>query len=68
MKQIGNLAIVCSKRPDMIMKINDGKVLIAATEKPDCIIFSSEWHDDAKINDIIYQLNFGRYCMEKMQK
>ena len=52
MKQIGNLAIVCAQRPDVLMQIYGGTVSI---------------HADA-IQDMIRELNFGRYAAHPRKK
>lgn len=61
MKQLGNLAVVCAQRPDVLMQIEGnlvriyvGKVLIHAA-------ITTTWDDDEKIQSIIHELNFGRY-------
>ena len=60
MKQIGNLAIVCARRKDVTLRIEQGrvKVLLSGTYAP---AFSADWDDDETILSVIHELNFGRY-------
>lgn len=46
MKQIGNLAIVCAQRPDVLMQIYGGTVSIHAGEGPERATLSTAWEDD----------------------
>lgn len=61
MKQIGNLAIVCARRKDVTLRIEQGRamVLLDGTYAPTAI--SADWDDDEAILSIIHELNFGRY-------
>ena len=61
MKQIGNLAIVCARRKDVTLRIEQGrvKVLLSGTYAP--AAFSADWDDDETILSVIHELNFGRY-------
>ena len=49
MKQIGNLAIVCARRKDVTLRIEQGrvKVLLSGTNAPAAI--SADWEDDETI-------------------
>lgn len=69
MKQLGNLAIVCAKRPDVLLQIYDGYVSVhvgAGTERTTIL---AKWEDDKAISGFIYELNYGRYAEQerKMQ-
>lgn len=68
MKQIGNLAVVCAKRPDLIMTVKGGRVCISMASEANRIIFCADWSDDAEINGVIHHLNFGRYRIERVKK
>ena len=61
MKQIGNLAIVCARRKDVTLRIEQGrvKVLLSGTYAP--AAFSADWDYDETILSVIHELNFGRY-------
>ena len=43
MKQIGNLAIVCAQRPDVLMQIYGGTVSIHVGEGPERATLSTAW-------------------------
>lgn len=66
MKQIGNLAIVCARRKDATLRIEQGRVmaLLGGTYAPTA--FSTDWDDDETILSIIHELNFGN-CAPKSQ-
>ena len=66
MKQIGNLAIVCARRKDVTLRIEQGRVmvLLGGTYAPAAL--SSDWDDDETILSIIHELNFGN-CAPKSQ-
>ena len=72
MKQIGNLAIVCARRKDVTLRIEQGrvKVLLSGTYALDgtyaSTAFSADWDDDETILSVIHELNFGR-CAPKSQ-
>ena len=59
MKQIGNLAIVCAQRPDVLMQIYGGTVSIHAGEGPERATLSTAWEDDDAIQDMIRELTLG---------
>lgn len=61
MKQLGNLAIVCAKRPEVLMQIYGGKVTVHVGTGPDRAVMFTAWDNDAEITHIIHELNFGRY-------
>ena len=66
MKQIGNLAIVCARRKDVTLRIEQGRamVLLEGTYAPTA--FSADWDNDETILSIIPELNFGN-CAPKSQ-
>ena len=59
MKQIGNLAIVCARRKDVTLRIEQGRamVLLEGTYAPTA--FFADWDNDETILSIIHELNFG---------
>ena len=59
MKQIGNLAIVCAQRKDVIMILDRGKVAVVAGNATDSETRHVSWDDDNAIAEIIHALNFG---------
>ena len=66
MKQIGNLAIVCARREDVTLRIEQGRamVLLDGTYAP--AAFSADCDDDETILSVIHELNFGN-CAPKSQ-
>ena len=68
MKQLGNLAIVCAKRPDLLLQIYGGKVSVFLGKGPERAALSAPWEDDARISAIIHELNFGEHGNSKGEK
>lgn len=68
MKQLGNLALVCAKRRDTLMQVLDGSVTIHVGHEPDKSSFTMDWHDDARIFELILELNHGRFREERALK
>lgn len=67
MKQLGNLAVVCAQRPDVLMQIYGSEVSVHVGEGPERAVFSTKWDDEA-IQHIIRELNFGRYASDRQQR
>ena len=61
MKQLGNLAIICAKRPDVLMQIYNSLVCVHIGSGPQRATLSAAWDDDTEILRIISELNFGQY-------
>ena len=66
MKQIGNLAIVCARRKDVTLRIEQGRVMVLPESAYAPTSFSADWDDDETILSIIHELNFGN-CAPKSQ-
>lgn len=62
MKQLGNLAIICAKRPDILLQIYDGYACVHVGEGPNRASVYAQWDDDNAIRRIVYELNYGRYA------
>jgi hypothetical protein len=62
MNQLGNLAIICAQRKDTLLQILNGTATVHVGAGPDKRYISADWHDNAKINDIIFELNYGKYA------
>lgn len=65
MKQIGNLAIICANRPDILLQIYDGYACIHIGEGPERAYMTAKWDDDETINGFIYELNYGKYASKE---
>lgn len=65
MKQLGNLAIVCAKRPDVLLQIYDGYVSVHVGAGTDRRSMRARWEDDEAISSFIYELNYGRYAEQE---
>jgi hypothetical protein len=59
MKQLGNLVIVCAQRPNTLFQLFDGIATVSVGEGSARRTYCAEWHDNAKIANIINELNFG---------
>lgn len=64
MKQLGNLAMVCARRPEVLMTLHEGQVTVYVGAGPERSVMHSAWDNNEKINRIIYELNFGKYAKE----
>lgn len=61
MKQLGNLAIICAQRQSVLLKIQGGMASVFVGAGPERDVLSARWDNDADINRIIYELNYGKY-------
>lgn len=66
MKQFGNLALVCARRPEVLMQLHGGTVSVHVGAGPERAALSTEWDNDAEIEHIIRELNFGKYRERKV--
>ena len=62
MKQLGNLAVICAQRPEL-MQLRDGLVLVQARNRA---AMEAAWNDDTRIEKMIYELNFGAFSKERL--
>jgi len=65
MKQLGNLAIVCARRHDVVLIIQRGTVTVHVNTGESLETMTAEWQDDAANQEIVSQLNFGKYAERK---
>ena len=65
MKQLGNLALVCAQRPEVLMQLHGGEVSVHVGDGPERAALYAAWDDDEAISRIIYELNFGRYAQRQ---
>jgi len=61
MKQLGNLAIICAQRPEILLQVQKGEATVHVGEGPNRTALRCAWDDDRKISEIIYELNFGEH-------
>lgn len=66
MKQLGNLAIICAQRKDILLQMQNGNVCVHLGSGHDRTVLSAEWNDDVKITALIQKLNFGKYKEETL--
>jgi len=62
MKQLGNLAVICAQRPELLLQ-RDGLVSVQAKNRA---AMEAAWNDDARIEKMIYELNFGAFSKERL--
>lgn len=62
MKQLGNLAMVCAQRPEVLLQLHNGQATVHAGAGPDRAVLAAAWDNDVEISNIIHELNFGRYA------
>ena len=65
MKQIGNLAMVCARRSDVLLQIQGGIVCLNIGTEPQRESISLNWEDDINITELIRKLNFGKYAEKR---
>ena len=65
MKQVGNLAVVCAKRPDMLLQIYGGNATVHIGLGSSRAVLTAKWDDDATINSIIHAINLGKFAEKK---
>ena len=65
MKQLGNLAIVCAQRPEVLLQLHNETVSVHVGEGPGRATLYAAWDDDNRINNIIHELNFGKYAASR---
>ncbi len=65
MKQLGNLAIVCAKRPEVLLQVHNGHISVYVGAGPQRAVLYTEWDNDKEIEQIIHELNFGTYKVQK---
>ena len=68
MKQLGNLALVCTRRPEVLLQAYHSKVTVHVGQGPERMVLCAAWADDAQICRIIHELNFGTYSGGKVAR
>ena len=62
MKQLGNLAIICAQRPELL-QLRGGLVSVQVKNSA---AMEAAWNDDVRIERTIYELNFGTFSRERL--
>lgn len=62
MKELGNLAIACARRPDVLMQIYKGRVTVHVYHGLEREVFHADWNDDKALQGIVHELNHGAYA------
>lgn len=68
MKQLGNLAIVCAAKKDVLLQIHNGVVSVHYGEGPTRETATVRWDDDKAISGIVYELNFGKGAEQRKER
>ena len=63
MRQLGNLAIVCAGRSDVLLQIFQGQVTVHVGRGPQRTVLRGAWDDDEEIRRMIHELNFGKFSV-----
>ena len=65
MKKISELAIVCAKRPDVLLQLYEGFVCVYVGVGPVRGSMVAKWDDDMAIAGFIQQLETGKFAEEQ---
>ena len=68
MKQLGNLAVVCAKKKDVLLQIHNGVVSVHYGAGPTRETATARWDDDKSISAIVYELNFGKGAEQRKER
>jgi len=69
MKELGNLAVVCAGRMDILLQIYDGYACVYVGEGPERAYMIAPCNDDEALRQIVRELNFGKYAKkERMEQ
>ena len=68
MKKLSELAIVCAKRPDVLLQIYEGFVCVYVGVGPERGSMVVKCDDDDAISRMLYELNSGKYTTEKKRE
>ena len=61
MNQLGNLAIVCANRPEVLLQIYDGLASVNMGQGPNRTVLSTAWDNHREIRLMIHELSLGQY-------
>ena len=68
MKQLGNLAVVCAAKGDVLLQIHNGIVSVHYGEGPTRETATAKWNDDEAIRAIVHDLNFGKGVEQRKER
>ena len=68
MKELGNLAVVCAGRMDILLQIYDGYACVYVGEGPERAHMIAPCNDNEAIRKIVSELNFGRYARKERKE
>ena len=68
MKQLGNLAVVCAAKGDVLLQIHNGVVSVHYGEGPTRETATAKWDDDEAIRAIVHDLNFGKGAEQRKER
>ena len=68
MKQLGNLAIVCATKKDVLLQIHNGVVSVHYGAGPTRETATVKWDDDVAIRKIVKELNFGKNAEHRKER
>ena len=68
MKQLGNLAVVCAAKGDVLLQIHNGIVSVHYGEGPTRETATAKWDDDETIRAIVHDLNFGKGAEQRKER
>ena len=68
MKQLGNLAVVCAAKKDVLLQTHNGLVSVHYGEGPTRETATVRWDDDEAIRAIVYELNFGKGVEQRKER
>ena len=68
MKQLGNLAVVCAAKGDVLLQIHNGIVSVHYGEGPTRETATAKWNDDEAIRAIVRDLNFGNGTEQRKER
>lgn len=67
MKQLGNLAVVCATKKDVLLQIHNGIVSVHYGDGPTRETATVRWDDDEAIKAIVHDLNFGKGAKQRKE-
>jgi hypothetical protein len=65
MKQLGNLALICAAKRNVLLQVSNGKITVHVGQGPDKKFLTADWNDDKAVSTIIHELNYGKYSENK---